>query len=54
MALSDAKMVRPTLGLHLDLPRHIFYLSLLWMRVRKVLGTEATKNKNKFVTIDNS
>ena len=22
MALSDAKMVRPTLGLHLDLPRH--------------------------------
>ena len=45
MALSDAKVVRPTLGLHLDLPRHILYLSLLWMRIREVLGTEATKIK---------
>ena len=43
MALSDTKTVLPTLGLHLDLPRHILYLSLLWIRVRKVLGSEAAK-----------
>ena len=36
MALSDAKMVRPTLGLHLDFPRHIFYLSLLFFFYRSL------------------
>ena len=35
MALSDAKTVRPTLGLHLDLPRHILYSSILWIKLKK-------------------
>ena len=34
MALRDAKMVRPTLGLHLDLPRHICS-SILWIKFKR-------------------
>ena len=35
MALRDAKMVRPTLGLHLDLPRHILCSSVLWIKFKR-------------------
>ena len=35
MALRDAKMVRPTLGLHLDLPRHILCSSILWIKFKR-------------------
>ena len=35
MALRDAKMVRPTLGLHLDLPRHILCSPILWIKFKR-------------------
>ena len=43
MALRDAKMVRPTLGLHLDLPRHILCSSILWIKFKRVLVSETAK-----------
>ena len=41
MALRDAKMVRPTLGLHLDLPRPILCSSILWIKFKRGSFSEA-------------